>query len=225
MRQKQSFDSSVSVLLQAIDPSRIGDESVRRTVEILLNLVEELNSQLKELREENQRLRDENNRLKGEQGKPAIKAKQPKDEKTNHSSEKERQIPKKHSKSSKNADLKIDREEILEYRLELLPEDAQFKGYEEVIVQDIKLTTDNVLFRKQKYYSPSEGKTYLAELPLGYEGEFGPGVKALATRLYYGGNMTQGKLLEFLEDMCNRSSSDCFLSSATRLASGAYSCL
>jgi len=28
---------------------------------------------------------------------------------------------------------------------------------EEVVVQDIKLTTDNVLFRKQKY-SPSEEK-------------------------------------------------------------------
>jgi len=69
------------------------------------------------------------------------------------------------------------------------------------VVQDIKLTTDNVLFRKQKYYSPSEGKTYLAELPLGYEGEFGPGVKALVISLYYGGNMTQGKLLEFLEDI------------------------
>jgi len=83
-----------------------------------------------------------------------------------------------------------DREEILKYPLELLPADAQFKGYEEVIVQDIKLTTDNVLFRKQKYYSPSEGKTYLAKLPLGYEGEFGPGVKALVISLYYGSNMT-----------------------------------
>jgi len=40
----------------------------------------------------------------------------------------------------------------------LLPVDAEFKGYEEVVVQDIKLTTDNVLFRKQKYYSPSEEK-------------------------------------------------------------------
>ena len=36
---------------------------------------------------------------------------------------------------------------------------------------------------------------------MGYEGEFGPGVKALIISLYYGGNMTQGKLLEFLEDI------------------------
>jgi len=71
----------------------------------------------------------------------------------------------------------------------LLPVDAEFKGYEEVVVQDIKLTTDNVLF--QKYYS-LRGKTYLAELPDGYEGEFGP-IKALVISLYYGSNMTQSK--------------------------------
>lgn len=52
-----------------------------------------------------------------------------------------------------------------------------------------------------KYYSPQTRKTYLAELPLGYDGEFGPGVKALVMSLYYGGNMTQGKLLELLEDI------------------------
>jgi hypothetical protein len=174
---------------------------MRRTVEILLNLVEELNSKVKGLESENQHLRDENNRLKGEQDQPDIKAKKKKGFTNNHSSEKERQTPKKHSKGSKNAHIKIDRQEILEYPQSKLPADAQFKGYEEVIVQNITLTTDNVLFRKQKYYSPSEGKTYLAELPLGYKGEFGPGVKALVISLYYGGNMTQGKLLEFLEDI------------------------
>ena len=63
------------------------------------------------------------------------------------------------------------------------------------------MATDNILFRKQKYYSPSVGKTYVAELPLGYEGEFGPGIKALIISLYYGGNMTQGKLLDFLADL------------------------
>ena len=41
----------------------------------------------------------------------------------------------------------------------------------------------------------------MAELPSGYEGEFGPGIKTLVISLYYGGNMTQGKLLEFLEDI------------------------
>lgn len=160
MRQKKLTDTPVDKLLQTIDPSGIVDESLRQTIEILLNLIEELKSEIQDLRAENQRLRDENNRLKGEQGKPEIKGKKARGEKTNHSSEKERKTPKSHDKGFKNAHLKIDRQEILEYPQERLPVDAQFKGYEEVIVQDIKLTTDNVLFRKEKYYSPSEGKTY-----------------------------------------------------------------
>lgn len=137
MTQKTSAEKRVNDLLQDIDPSEIADVEMRQTIEILLNLIEELNSKLKNLEAENQRLRDENNRLKGEQGKPDIKANSKKGFKSDHSSEKERKTPTKHSKSSKNATLKIDRTEILEYPPEKLPADAQFKGYEEVVVQDI----------------------------------------------------------------------------------------
>lgn len=199
----QKLDSSQKLgeeILQTIEPKGIADESMRRTVEILLNLIEQLQAEVKELRAENQQLKDENNRLKGEKGQPDIKASS-KGFTNNHSSEKERQTSKKHNKGSKNATIKINREQILEYPQDKLPADAEFKGYQEVIIQDIILETDNVLFRKEKYYSPSAGKTYLAELPCGYEGEFGPGIKALVMSLYYGGNMTQGKLLEFLEDI------------------------
>lgn len=209
-----SSKKSGEEILQTIEPKRIADESMRRTVEILLNLIEQLQAEVKELRTENQQLKDENNRLKGEQGQPDIKAVK-KELRNNHSSEKERKTPKKHSKGSKNETIKINREQILQYPQDKLPADAEFKGYQEVIVQDITLATDNILFRKEKYYSPAVGKTYLAELPCGYEGEFGPGIKTLVISLYYGaarlrgklppqsclGNMTQGKLLEFLEDI------------------------
>ena len=201
MTQKLPGEKLVSGLLQLIDPQKIADEGVRQTVELLLNLLEQLNSKVKQLEEENQKLRDENNRLKGEQGKPDIKANQNKGFKKDHSSEKERKKPKKHSKISRNESIKIDREEIVAYPQEKLPIDAQFKGYEEVVVQDILLKSDNILFRKQKYYSPRTKKTYLAPLPTGYEGEFGPGIKALVMSLYYGGNMTQGKIKEFLENI------------------------
>ncbi|WP_243146991.1 transposase [Scytonema sp. UIC 10036] len=201
MTQKHEGEKSKIELLQGIDPREIADSSLRQTIEILLNIIEELNAKVKKLEEENQKLQDENNRLKGEKGKPDIKANKTSGFKKDHSSEKERKTPREHSKSSKNANIQIEREKILEYPQSELPPDAEFKGYEDVIVQDIVLQTDNVLFRKQKFYSASEGKTYLAPLPVGYDGEFGPGVKALVISLYYGGNMTQGKLLEFLEDI------------------------
>lgn len=175
MTQKPSNDQSGFELLQTIDPKGIADESVRRTVEILLNLVEELNSKVKGLELENQHLRDENNRLKGEQGKPDIKAKNNKGNHGNHSSEKERQTPKKHSKGNKNESIKIDREEILEYPKQLLPADAQFKGYvrgasrrEEVIVQDIKLITALKLLPQETVFSCTQFDalldTYLPKL-------------------------------------------------------------
>ncbi|WP_414623391.1 hypothetical protein [Calothrix sp. CCY 0018] len=180
----------VSVSLQSIEPKEIADEGVRQTVELLLNLVEQLNTKNKQLEKEIQKLRDENNRLKGEQGKPDIKANKNKGFKKNHSSEKERKIPKERKKTSKNESIQIDREEIVFYPQEKLPPDVQFKGYEEVVVQDILLKPDNILFRKEKYYSPKTRKTYLANLPTGKSGEFGPGIKALVMSLYYGGNMT-----------------------------------
>lgn len=201
MTQKTAPEKLGSALLQTIDPKEIADEQMRQTVELLLNLIEQLNSKVIELEAETQKLRDENNRLKGEQGKPDIKANKKKRLNNNYSSEKERKTSKNHRKSSKKAQIKIDREEVVEYPQEKLPEDAEFKGYEEVILQDIVLKTDNVRFRKQKFYSAQRGKTYLASLPEGYEGEFGPGIKALVKSLYYGGNMTQGKLLEFLADL------------------------
>ncbi len=172
MTQTKTSEKLGLALLQTIDPKEIADKQMRQTVELLLNLIEQLNSKVIELEAETQKLRDENNRLKGEQGKPEIKANKKKGLKKDYSSEKERKKSKNHRKSRKKAQIKIDREEIVEYPPDQLPEDAEFKGYEEVIVQDIVLKTDNVKFRKQKFYSAQRGKTYLAWLPAGYEGEF-----------------------------------------------------
>ena len=74
MTQKTAPKKLVSALLPTIDPKEIADEKMRQTVELLLNLIEQLNSKVIDLEVENQKLRDENNRLKGEQGKPDIKA-------------------------------------------------------------------------------------------------------------------------------------------------------
>lgn len=115
MTQKKLTQTPENILLQTIDPEKIADPSVRQTIEILLNLIEQLKSEVKELREDLQRLQDENNRLKGEQGKPEIKPKQGKENPTNYSSEKERKTPKSHEKGQKNESLKIDRQEILKY--------------------------------------------------------------------------------------------------------------
>jgi len=41
------------------------------------------------------------------------------------------------------------------------------------VVLNIKFTTDNVEYKLERFYSPSESKLYEAELPEGIHGEFG----------------------------------------------------
>lgn len=182
-------------MLENFDPNTIENEVVRLVVVYLMNLVEKLSAKVREQAEELQRLRDENNRLKGEQGKPKIRAKKVA---TDISSEKERQEGKTHQKASKQQQIRIDREEVLKVEAKELPEDAQFKGYEEVIVQNIKFCTENIKFRKEKYYSPGQKRTYLAAMPAGYEGQFGPEVKAWVLALYYEAGMSEPKIVELL---------------------------
>jgi hypothetical protein len=188
-------------MLPGFDPNQIKDlDQAREAMGMLLNLVEELKQENMLLREQVQELRDEVNRLKGEQGKPSIKPGK-KGGGTDHSSEQERRRPKQRRRRRKAPQIQIDREEKLPVERSQLAKDAEFKGYEAVIIQDLVIKTDNVRFLKEKYYSPSLRETYLAALPVGYRGEFGPGLRSLVVTLYYAAEMTEPKIVEFLENM------------------------
>ena len=198
-------------MLTEIMPDEIKDMAgAREALRGLLNLVEELAQANGELRKENQELRDENARIKGEQGQPEIKG--PAKGRRDHSSEKERKAgggePRaKCEEPNKNEQIKVDREEVLKVAADDLPEDAEFKGHEPSIVQDVQIKSDNIRFLKEKYYSASEGKTYLAELPVGYSGQFGPHVRALVISFYYAAGMSEPKIVELLKQMGVRISS------------------
>ena len=187
--------------LPDLDPASIVDEQLRVAFVALLNVVEALSADLREARAEIQRLRDENNRLKGEQGKPDVKPNTPRPAATDHSSERERYTPRPWSKGRKIALLTVDREEVCTVDPATLPPDAVFKGYDDVIVQDLLLQTDTIRFRKEKFYAPSTGKSYLAPLPAGYRGQFGPGLRTLALELYYAGLLTEPKLLDLFHSV------------------------
>src|SRR5260370_19956034 len=184
-------------MLEDFDPTTIEDEGLRQVVISLMNLVEHLSAKVSAQGEQIQRLRNENHRLKGEQGKPKILPNTKAN--TALSSEKERRVYKAHHKATKHAQIKIDRVEVVKVEEDPLPADAQFKGYEDVIVQDIAFRTENIRFRKEKYYSPSQKRTYLASLPPGYSGQFGPGVRAWVLALYYADGMSEPKILDLLQ--------------------------
>jgi hypothetical protein len=178
-------------------------EALSKTLSILINLVERLSEQNENLKTENQKLRDENNRLKGEQGKPNIRANKVGGKKTDVSSEgeiKKRKGKKKRKSKRKKENIRIDRSEVCEVDHSKLPADAEFKGHESVVVQEILIKTDNVEYKKEVFYSASEKRTYVGELPTGIVGEFGPGIRSLVCTLKYVANMSQPKIQELLEN-------------------------
>ena len=188
-------------MLEDLDLSSIADERARKLVQQLLNVLEDVMADLRAAQAEPQRLRDELNRLKGEQGAPAIKANTPQPPPKDHSSEQERRKPKTWSKDRKTDRIALDREQVVQIDPTHLPPDAVFKGYEDVVVQDVIFRTDNVLFHKEKFYSPSQHQTYLASLPQGYRGQFGPGLKSLALVFYFGAQMSEPKVAELLRSV------------------------
>ena len=188
-------------MLEDLDLHSIADEQTRELVRRLLNVLEDVRADLRAAQAEIQRLRNEINRLKGEQGQPAIKPHTPQPPPKDLSSEQERRTPKAWSKGRKTDRIPIDREQVVGVALADLPPDAVFKGYEDVVVQDVLFRTDNVLFRKEKFYSPSQHTTYVASLPQGYRGQFGPGIKSLALVLYFGAQMSEPKVAELLRSV------------------------
>ena len=121
----------------------------------LLDTIEQLAQTNHQQYEEIQRLKDEVNRLKGEKGRPNIPPNIPPRETNNHTKK-----PRNWTKQSKKPRIKIDRTEHIPVNTDILPPDAEFKGYRSVIKQNIKFETDNVEYVLERYYSPSENRVY-----------------------------------------------------------------
>src|ERR1035438_4430104 len=194
----QSGIDLVDQILRNIDVADIQDERARECIRLLLNLIESLTADLRKAQAEILYLREQLNRRKG----GGDKSGQPKADSggaQTQSSEKERAETKERIRRSKLERVRIDRVEVLKLDRASLPPDAQFKGYEDVVVQELRSGTDNVKFRKEKYYAPSTGQTYLAPLPAGYRGEYCPNGKSRCLLFSHLCNMTEPKIADLLD--------------------------
>lgn len=203
MSASNNCTKSLKERILDIDPEKI-DFSNTEIVKVLflklLNAYANLLNEHEKLKEDYQKLKDEINRLKGEKGKPDIKPNKDNDneEDEEESEKKTSKKKKKRNRTSKKPDIKIDREEFIDFSEEEkadLPSDAEFKGYREVTIQNIKLVADNVLIKIPRWYSPSEGKTYEPELPKKYQlGEYGADLHAFILMLYFLGRVPEDKI-------------------------------
>jgi len=195
--------SEIKEILHKIDirPGEVDNRKLTEALPIFFQLIERLSQDNEKLKRENQQLRDKISLLKGEQGKPKIRGNKKLGENISSDEEiKKRKKKKKKKSKAKKHKIKIDRTEVCKVDQSKLPQDVVFKGHESVVVQEILIKTDNVEYKKEVFYSASENKTYVGQLPAAVTGEFGPGVRSLVCTLKYVGNMSEPKILEFLEN-------------------------
>lgn len=180
------------------DVENITDPQIKNIILSLFNIIEEQAQTIHGLQNEIQKLKDENNRLKGEQGKPEIKASTTTKD-NNISSEKERKKNNnKKKKKKKKKNIKITGQKQCKVNKNELPPDAELKDTVSHIVQDIVFELNNIEFLREKYYSKSTNKIYLGQLPAGYEGGYGPGIKTLCLVLKNDCNVSEPNILKFL---------------------------
>jgi len=181
-------------MLDALDLSAITDPAAGQIVAVLVQILEAQAAEIALVKETNQQLRDEIARLKGEQGKPTIRPRP-----VAHSSEQER--PADRPPSAPRAERRavvVDREEVRRVDRSTLPSDAEYKGLEPFVVQEVVLRTDTVRYLREKWYAPSTGRTYLADLPAEVSDHFGPQVKALTLMLAQVSGVSEPQILTLL---------------------------
>ena len=199
--------------LQQVSPDQFPAGEPRRQLVLALDVVELLVAEVQRLGLLVEQQGDELRRLKqlpprppvalgtaGGRGRgliaPGAAAAAPK---SDHSSEKERQVPgSRKPKGSKLARLVLHEARPLDQCAAPLPADAEFKGWEPYVCQDLVLQRRNTRFLRAKYYSPSTGKTYYADLPPGYHGHYGPGISSLLLSLTHGCQVPLKPLHEWL---------------------------
>lgn len=84
--------------------------------------------------------------------------------------------------------------------LEGLPEGTRQNGYEDFVVQDLKIEAHNVCYRRLRYLL-SDGRSLTAPLPGHVHGHFGPGLRTHVLYQYHQNHVTQPLIHEELLDL------------------------
>jgi hypothetical protein len=171
----------------------IGVDVAAAPPEELRRLVGKLLGEVARLAEENAALRAEVARLKGLKGRPKIKpsgmepATAPRGER-----------PKRETKGRAKAAKRVVAEErVLAIDV---PPGSRFKGYEDFVVQDLRLEARVIRYRRQRWLTP-DGRTLVAPLPTGIQGHFGAELHRFVLLQHHQGQVTTERITAFLNGL------------------------
>jgi hypothetical protein len=77
------------------------------------------------------------------------------------------------------------------------PPGSRFKGYQDILVRELRLSAEGVRYRRERWLAPS-GEVVLAPLPAGIVGGFGPGLRRFLLVAHAQGQVTAERLTALL---------------------------
>jgi len=145
---------------------------------------------------ENQELKDEIARLKGLPPRPKFKGKPSGMEKATADVVSGRKGSKRR-RGSKRDKLTVTAEVVLRASP---PPGSRFLGYEDILVQDLRIVVETVRYRRERWSGPG-GERIMAALPAGILGGYGPELRRFIAAGHFQGQMTTERLTALLTGM------------------------
>lgn len=162
----------------------------------LRQLVGALVEDVRVLRAENQALKDEITRLKGLPSRPKFKGKPSGMERATSPGEAGKGRSKRR-RGAKREKLTVTSQVVLRASP---PAGSRFLGYEDILVQDLKIEVETVRYRRERWAGPL-GERIVAALPTGILGGYGPGLRRFIAAGHFQGQMTSERLTALLTGM------------------------
>lgn len=162
----------------------------------LRRLVVSLIEEVSRLTAENRELKDEIARLKGLPPRPKFKGKPSGMEKATTPGSGGKGGSKRR-RGSKRDKLAVTAEVVLRASP---PAGSRFLGYEDILVQDLRIAVETVRYRRERWAGPA-GERIVAALPAGILGGYGPELRRFIAAGHFQGQMTSERLTALLTGM------------------------